>query len=76
MSDIRKPIGRPFVIFDGKPYFDLNKVNAGVAVVAASMILEVPIEEVPATTEAFTEVIEFLGRVVEKANSEIADGIV
>ena len=69
MSDIRKPFGRPYVIVDGKPYFDLPVISAAVAKEGLVVLFSGP--EALDMAKGITAVVRFLEVVNDKAVKEI-----
>ena len=76
MSDIRKPLGRPFIVVDGKPYFDLDQVTSAARALGLSMLISVNAEDMPATSGAILGFVDFLKRVTDKAEAEITSNVV
>ena len=69
MSDIRKPFGRPYVIVDGKPYFDLPVITAAIAKQGLKVLFSGP--EALEMAQGITAVVKFLEAVDDKAVKEI-----
>ena len=69
MSDIRKPSGRPYVIVDGKPYFDLRVIAAVVAKEGLKVLFSGP--EALEMAKGITAVVRFLEAANDKAVTEI-----
>ena len=69
MSDIRKPQGRPYVIVDGRPYFDLPAITAVIAKMGLRLLASGPQHLEKVTT--ITALVEFLNAATDKAFKEI-----
>lgn len=69
MSDIRKPSGRPYVIVDGQPYFDLPVITAVIAKEGLKVLFSGP--EALEMAQGITSVVRFLEAANDKAVKEI-----
>ena len=69
MSDIRKPQGRPYVVVDGKPYFDLSAITAIIAKMGLRLLASGTQHLDKVMT--ITAIVEFLNAATDKAFKEI-----